>query len=138
MDTQPPHQVRGLTEVLASPTFHRGRRCPQGCFRLGRSQGSRRDHLDPAAGKGPGWDSVTLHPEAIQTPRLGPAPHPVPEFVCLSITFENQGEISESQVVDGTMQGYRLEPQGQGSEGPGTSLAGRGVQAVVQPQVLSL
>ena len=67
-------------------------------------------------------------------PRLGPEPRPVPEFVCLSITFEKQGEIPESQMVDGTMQGYRLEPVGRDPEGPGTSLAGHGVQAVVQPQ----
>ena len=74
-----------------------------------------------------------MYPRALGN-RLGPAPHPVPEFVCLSITFEKQREISESQVVDGTMQGYRLEPGGRDPEGPGTSLVGHGVQAVVQPQ----
>ena len=87
----------------------------------------------PGCWEGAGWDCHPS-PRGHTGPRLGPAPHPVPEFVCLSITFEKQREISESQVVDGTMQGYRLEPGGRDPEGPGTSLVGHGVQAVVQPQ----
>lgn len=55
-----------------------------GCFQAWKEPGSRRDHLDPAAGKGTGG-TVTLHPEAIQA-QARPSTSTVPEkFVCLSI-----------------------------------------------------
>lgn len=133
MDTCPPHQVRGLTA---------------GCWQRLPSTGVGGVHRGALGLKGArvqgeiiwtwllgrGWLGLSPFTQRLYGPRLGPAPRPVPEFVCLSITFEKQGEIPESQMVDGTMQGYRLEPVGMDPEGPGTSLAGHGVQAVVQPQ----